>query len=73
MLPTSTVLKSTQHASKKWLLAPKVMAKRIMMGVWKVKNKGSNSEKGNHKTEGSLVVDTIRGLVIAIQRMHIEL
>ena len=38
-----------------------------------VKKKGSNSGKGNHKTRGSLVVDTVRGVVIAIQRMHIEL
>ena len=49
------------------------MAKIIMMGVWKVKNKGSNSGKGDHKTRGSIVVNTVRGIVIAIQRMHIEL
>ena len=49
------------------------MAKRIMMGVWKVKKKGSNSGEGNHKTRGSLVVDTVRGVVIAMQRMHTKL
>ena len=35
------------------------MAKRTMMEVWKVKKKGSNSGEGNHKTEGSPVVDTV--------------
>ena len=35
------------------------MAKRIKMGVWKAKNKGSNSGEGNNKTEGSTVVDTV--------------
>ena len=49
------------------------MAKIIMMGVWKVKNKGSKSGEGNHKTRGSLVIDTVRGVVIDMQRMHIEL
>ena len=47
------------------------MSKRI--GVWKVKRKGSNSGEGNYKTRGSLVVDTVKGVVIAMQRMHIEL
>ena len=49
------------------------MEKRIMMEVWKAKKKCSNSEEGNHKTRGSLVVDTIRGVVIAMQWMQIEL
>ena len=43
------------------------------MKVWKVKKKGSNSGEGNHKTEGSPVVDTVWGVVIGMQRMHIEL
>ena len=49
------------------------MAKRTMMEVWKVKKKGSNSGEGNHKIEGSPVVDIVRGVVIVMQRMHIEL
>ena len=49
------------------------MAKRTMMKVWKVIKKGSNSGEGNHKTEGRLVVNTVWGVVIAMQRMHIEL
>ena len=44
-----------------------------MMGVWKVKKKCSNSEEGNHKTRGSLIVDTEWEVVIDMQRMHIEL
>ena len=49
------------------------MEKRTMMEVWKVKKKGSNSGESNHKTEGSPVVDTVSGVVIAMQRIHIEL
>ena len=30
-----------------------------MMEVWKAKKKGSNSGEGNHKTEGSPIVDTL--------------
>ena len=60
-------------ASKKWLWNHDVMAKRTMMEVWKVKKKGSSSGEGNHKTEGSPAVDIVRGVVIAMQRMHIEL
>ena len=29
--------------------------------------------RSNHKTRGSLVVETVRGVVIVIQQMHIEL
>ena len=46
-------------ASKNWLWHQYVMAKRKMMAVWKVKKKGSDSGEGNHKTEGSPVVDTV--------------
>ena len=46
-------------ASKKRLWHHDVMAKRTMMEVWKVKKKGSNSGRGNHKTRGSPVVDTV--------------
>ena len=46
-------------ASKKWLWHQNIMAKRTMMEVWKVKKKGSNSGEGNHKIEGSPVVDTV--------------
>ena len=42
------------------------MAKRRMMEVWKAKKNGSNSGEGNHMTRGSLV-DTVRGVVIAMQ------
>ena len=51
-------------ASKKWFWHQGVMAKRIMMEVWKVKTKGSNSGEVNHKTEGSPVVDTVGGVVM---------
>ena len=36
------------------------MSKRIMMGVWKVKMKDSDSGKGNHKTRESVVVNIVR-------------
>ena len=39
------------------------MAKIIMMGVWKVKNKDSNREEGNQKIRGSLVVDTKQTMI----------
>ena len=59
-LPASTVLKSTQLVQvRSGFWHHEVMEKRIMMGIWKVKNKGSNSGNGNHKTRGSLVVDTV--------------
>ena len=47
-------------ASKRWLWHHDVMAKRTIMEVWKAKKKGSNGERGNHKTRGSPVVDTLR-------------
>ena len=48
-LPTSTVLKSTQLVqARSGFWHHDVMAKRIIIGVWKVKNKGSNNEEGNH-------------------------
>ena len=47
------------------------MAKIIMMGVWKVRKKCPNSGKSNHKTRVSLVVDTVRGVVIAMQQIYI--
>ena len=59
-LPASIILKSTQlmHVRLKFW-HQEVMAKRIMMGVWKVKKKGSNNGEGNHKTRGRPVVDTV--------------
>ena len=56
LLHKSIVSKSTQLVqARSGFWHHEIMEKRTM----KVKKKGSNSGEGNHKTEGSPVVDTI--------------
>ena len=49
------------------------MAKRTLMGVWKANGRKSHKAISDHYTRGSLIIESMQGVVIAIQRMHIEL
>ena len=56
----ATVSKSTQLVQvRSGFGNQNVMAKRIIMEVWKVKKKALNSGEGDHKTEESPVVDIV--------------
>ena len=50
-----------------------VVAKRIIMGVWKASGRKSHIPESDHSTRGSLIIEAMQGVVIATQRMHIEL
>ena len=49
------------------------MAKRTLMGVWKANGRKSHKAISDHYTRGSLIIEAMQGVVIAMQRMHIEL
>ena len=50
-----------------------VVAKRIIMGVWKANGRKSHTAESDHYTRGSLIIEAMQGEVIATQRMHNEL
>ena len=48
------------------------MAKRIIMGFGRPNGRKSYNAVNDH-TRGSLIIEAMQGVVIAMQRMHIEL
>ena len=56
-----------------WYWHQDVMAKRTLMGVWKANGRKSHKAISDHQTRGSLIIEAMQRVVIAMQRMHKEL
>ena len=70
----STVLKFTQPVSVSiWFWHHDFSDKRTLMQVSKANGRKSHTAKSDHQTRGSLIIEAMQGVVIAMQMMHIEL